>query len=124
MDVVSLLPHYETLTEFWSPKVVAEVNDQLVKIAKVKGDFVWHDHEHEDEMFLVLKGELHLEMEDRTVVLGPSSLFVVPKGVRHRPHCTEETWIVLFEPRSTAHTGKEATALTKSLAEQYGQHAD
>ena len=124
MDVVALTQQFEHITDYWSPRVVAQVNDQLIKVAKVKGDFVWHDHEHEDEMFLVLKGQLHLEMEDREVVLKPMDVFVVPKGVRHRPHCAEETWIVLFEPRATAHTGREQTAYTKSLEEQYGQHAD
>ncbi|CAM2009554.1 cupin domain-containing protein [Acanthopleuribacter pedis] len=124
MDIVTLTQQFEQLTEYWSPRVVAECNGQLVKVAKVKGEMVAHDHENEDEMFLVVKGRLHLEMADREVVLNPMDVFVVPKGVRHRPHCEEETWIVLFEPRSTAHTGTAQSEHTKTLAEQYGHHAD
>ncbi len=109
------------LTETWSPRVVAEVNGQLVKVVKVEGEFVWHEHASEDELFLVLEGRLEIRFEDRPdAVLGPGELTVVPRGVRHNPRASTPTLMALFEPASTAHTGAEITPRTRSLAEQSG----
>lgn len=103
--VVSLAGKLATIDEHWSPRVVAELNGQEVKLAKVKGEFVWHHHADEDELFLVLAGRLRLELRDGTVTLGPGEIAVVPRGVEHRPVAEEETHILLFEPADTLNTG-------------------
>jgi len=109
------------LPELWSPRVVARVNEQYVKVARVQGEFVWHAHAAEDELFLVLRGRLRLDFEDRApVVLGPGECYVVPRGVRHRPVAEEEVWMALVEPVETRHTGDVVTDRTRSIAEQLG----
>lgn len=121
-EPLDLLAAAAALPDLWSPRVVAQVNDQLVKVAKVQGELVWHAHAHEDELFLVLRGRLVLRFEDRPdVSLGPGEIFVAPRGVRHLPVADEETLIVLVEPASTLHTGEVVTERTRSLAEQFGQ---
>lgn len=107
-----------SLTEHWSPRVVAEVDDSYVKVAKVSGSLAWHSHENEDELFLVLKGHLRIEMEEGTVELSEGEMFVVPKGVRHNPVAEQECHIMLIERKSTLHTGDVVTENTRSLAEQ------
>jgi mannose-6-phosphate isomerase-like protein (cupin superfamily) len=117
-DVISPARVADSLTELWSPRVVAELDDSYVKVAKVQGTLAWHSHEGEDELFYVLKGTLKIEMEDRTVVLGEGETFVVPKGVRHNPVAENECHVMLIERKSTQHTGTEVTARTRSIAEQ------
>ncbi len=107
-----------SLTEFWSPRVVAELDDSYIKVAKVHGSLAWHSHDNEDEMFLVLKGHLRIEMEARTVDLYEGDMFVVPKGVRHNPIADDECHIMLIERKSTLHTGNVVTEKTRSLNEQ------
>ena len=107
-----------SLTELWSPRVVAELDDAYVKVAKVQGTLCWHSHDDEDELFHVLHGRLRIEMEDRSVVLNAGDVFVVPKGVRHNPVAKEECHILLIEKKSTRHTGNEVTDRTRSLDEQ------
>ena len=116
--VVNLARAAEVLEELWSPKVVARVGDQYVKVARVHGEFVWHAHEGEDELFLVLKGTLRIQMEEGEVVLGPGDIFVVPAGVRHNPVADEEVWLALVEPVATTHTGDVVTERTRSIDEQ------
>ena len=116
--VVSLLAAAEALTELWSPRVVATLDDSYVKVAKVQGTLAWHAHEHEDELFVVLKGRLRIEMEGSTVELGEGDAFVVPKGVRHNPVADEECHIMLIERQTTLHTGTQTTDRTRSIAEQ------
>jgi mannose-6-phosphate isomerase-like protein (cupin superfamily) len=106
------------LTEYWSPKVVGRVNDQYVKIAKVKGEFVWHAHDEEDELFFVVRGQLRIQLEDGEMVLGPGQMAVVPRGVRHKPIAAEECWVMLIETVTTTHTGNVVSPLTRSIAEQ------
>lgn len=106
------------VTELWSPRVVATLNGQMVKVAKLQGEFVWHQHESEDEMFLVLKGSMRIQFEDGEVSLAEGDCFVVPRGVRHNPVAEEECWIALFEPAATAHTGEVVTERTRTIAEQ------
>jgi len=108
------------LDELWSPRVVARVGDQYVKVAKVKGEFVWHAHEGEDELFLVLRGTLRMQLEGGEVALGPGDVFVVPAGVRHNPVADEECWLALVEPVATKHTGDVVTDRTRSIEEQLG----
>ena len=104
--------------EQWSPGVVAELNGQYVKVARIQGEFVWHSHDEEDEAFLVLDGTLVIRMEAGDVTLGPGDLYVVPRGVRHCPVADRECLVALIEPASTAHTGDIVTERTRSIAEQ------
>ena len=106
------------LSELWSPRVIAEVDDAYIKVAKVHGSLAWHSHENEDELFLVLKGQLRIDMEHESVQLNEGEMFVVPKGVRHNPVADEECHILLIERKSTLHTGNIVTEKTRSLAEQ------
>ena len=108
----------QSLTELWSPRVVAELDDSYVKVAKVHGSLSWHSHELEDELFYVLEGTLEIEMLDQTVVLNAGDTFVVPKGVRHNPIAKQECLIMLIERKSTLHTGSDVTDKTRSLSEQ------
>lgn len=112
---------FEDVTEYWSPKVVARVNDQYVKVAKLHGQFVWHDHANEDELFFVVRGRLKIEYEGgRFVDLPAGSMHVVPRGTLHNPVAEEECWIVLIEPVQTKHTGGVDSPLTKSIEDQLG----
>ena len=118
MKSFNLLAEAEALTALWSPKVVGRVNDSFVKVAKVQGEFVWHAHEHEDEMFLILKGRLRIDMDEGPIELGAGDAFVVPKGMRHNPVAQEECCLALIEPVATTHTGDVVTERTKSIEEQ------
>ena len=107
-----------SLTELWSPRIIAEVDDTYIKVAKVQGTFTWHAHADEDELFLILKGRLRIELEDGPVELGEGELFVVPKGVQHNPVAEEECHLLLIERKTTLHTGDVVTAQTRSIQEQ------
>lgn len=109
-DKVSLAQAVAGLEQSWTPRVLAALNGQLVKIARTEGEFVWHSHEHEDELFLVVEGRLDIHLEDRVVHLDPGELFVVPRGVRHKP--VGDAAILLFEPASTRSTGELTEART------------
>jgi mannose-6-phosphate isomerase-like protein (cupin superfamily) len=109
------------LPELWSPQVVAEVDDSYVKVAKVHGQLAWHSHDNEDELFMILKGCLRIEMEKETVVLRAGDVYVVPKGVRHNPIADEECHLMLIEKKSTLHTGDVVTEKTRSIADQLRQ---
>ncbi|MES2297516.1 MAG: cupin domain-containing protein [Pseudomonadota bacterium] len=106
------------LTELWSPRVVGELDDSYIKVAKVQGSFGWHCHEHEDELFFILQGCLRIEMEAGPVVLQEGEMFVVPKGAQHNPVAEQECLIMLIERKSTLHTGNVVTDKTRSLADQ------
>lgn len=118
--VVNARQTVQSLPDLWSPRVIARVADQYVKVARVHGEFVWHDHAGQDELFHVLEGELVIEFEDGSVTLRPGDVHVVPAGVRHRPVAREECWVMLVEPVETEHTGAERTPLTRSIDEQLG----
>lgn len=106
------------LKELWSPRVVAELDDTYVKVAKVHGTLAWHSHDNEDELFYILKGHLRIEMESGNVELDEGEMYVVPKGVRHNPVAEQECHLLLIERKSTQHTGDVKTDKTRSLAEQ------
>ncbi len=109
------------LTEYWSPRVVGELEDNYIKVAKVHGSLCWHSHDDEDELFLVLKGHLRIELENAEAIeLDQGEMFVVPKGVRHNPVAAEECHMLLIERKSTLHTGDVVMDKTRSLAEQFG----
>ena len=95
-------------TEYWSPKIAGELNGQQVKLVKLKGDFIWHKHDQEDEMFFVLKGTLYIEFRDKTIELKEQEFLIVPRGVEHRPFAREEVAVMLFEPATTLNTGDSA----------------
>lgn len=109
-----------TVVDYWSPRVVAALNGQYLKVVKVKGEFVWHQHAGEDELFLILKGSLRIQFEDGEALVREGECIVVPRGVRHSPVAEEECWLALFEPAETAHTGDVVTPRSRSIAEQLG----
>ena len=107
-----------SLTELWSPRIIAEVDDAYVKVAKVHGSLAWHSHDNEDELFLILQGHLRIEMEGGNIELDEGELFVVPKGVRHNPVADHECLLMFIERKTTQHTGNVVTGKTRSIAEQ------
>lgn len=121
LKAVNLESSCAALEELWSPKVVARVGDQYVKVAKVRGEFVWHAHDGQDELFLVLRGRLRIQLEQGEVVLETGDAFVVPAGVRHNPVADEECWLALVEPVETLHTGDVITDRTRSVDQQLGR---
>jgi len=115
MDAVNLESKLAMFSEHWQPRVVAQLNDQDVMVVKAKGEFVWHKHDDTDDFFLVLRGRLTIQLRDRDVVLGPGELFVVPRGVEHRPVAAEEVHLLLIEPTGTPNTGDRATAAPRRV---------
>ena len=105
MDKVNLAEKLGSFAEHWQPRIVGELNGQHVKVAKLQGEFIWHHHESEDELFLVLRGAMTIQLRDRDVHLGEGEFFIVPRGVEHRPVAAEEAHILLFEPAATLNTG-------------------
>ena len=110
---INLTEKLALFEEHWAPRIVAELNGQQVKLAKLQGEFVWHHHESEDELFLVLHGRLRMQLRDREVVLDPGECIVVPRGVEHRPVAEEEVHLLLFEPASTVNTGNVRSERTR-----------
>ena len=113
MNKININEKFSLFSEHWSPKIVGELNGQYVKLVKLKGDFVWHSHENEDELFMVIKGELKIEFRNTTVTLNENELIIVPKGVEHKPIADEEVWVMLFEPKETINTGSTTSTMTK-----------
>jgi len=105
MDKINIAQKMSLFSEHWSPKIVAELNGQAVKFVKFVGEFVWHSHDHEDEMFLVVKGRFRMDFRDREVWIEQGEFIVVPHGVEHRPYAEEEVEVILFEPMETLNTG-------------------
>jgi mannose-6-phosphate isomerase-like protein (cupin superfamily) len=106
-EVINFAKKFDLLSEQWTPRVVAELNDYQFKVVRLEGDFVWHDHPETDEAFIVLDGELRIDFRDRSVVLGPGEMVVVPKGTEHKPYARNEVKMLLIEPRGTLNTGHE-----------------
>jgi mannose-6-phosphate isomerase-like protein (cupin superfamily) len=123
MDVINIQQKFDLFSDQWSPKRIGELNGQQVILAKIEGEFVFHKHDDEDELFMVMKGQLSLEMrgsdeETTTVVVNPGEFFIVPRGVEHKPTATEETHLLLFEPMSTQHTGDVQAEITVESYEE------
>lgn len=114
MDKVNIRQKLDLFTDHWSPKIVGELNGQQVKLVKFQGEFVWHKHDNEDELFYVLKGNFKMEFRDRIVELNENEFLVVPRGVEHRPVAKEEVAVMLFEPATTLNTGNVRNEFTKS----------
>ncbi len=113
MNKVNLSEKFSLFSEHWSPKIVGELNGQQVKLAKLKGEFVWHKHDEEDEMFFVVEGILKIEFRDKTVELNKNEFMIVPKGIEHKPIAEEEVLVMLFEPNTTLNTGNIESTFTK-----------
>ena len=105
MSAINFEQKFELIDEYWSPKIVAELNGQYVKLAKFKGEFVWHSHEHEDEYFQVFKGQIEIHLRDQIVTVPQGGCYVVPKGVEHKPVAHGEAHVLMFEPMSTEQSG-------------------
>ncbi|MBL7711372.1 MAG: cupin domain-containing protein [Chitinophagaceae bacterium] len=118
MDKVNVAQKLSLFTEHWSPKIVGELNGQHVKLVKFKGEFVWHKHEQEDELFFVVKGWFNMEFRDRTETIQENEFIIVPRGVEHRPVAPEEVSVLLFEPATTLNTGDQQGELTKHHLER------
>lgn len=118
MDKVNLNEKFSLFSEYWSPKIVGELNGQQVKLAKFKGEFVWHHHEHEDELFLVVEGTLNMAFRDKTITVNRGEFIIVPKGTEHKPIAEEEVLVMLFEPAATINTGNTNSELTKTSIEK------
>lgn len=118
MEVIKLTEKFELINDLWKPRVIAELNGQQVKISKVKGEFVWHDHQNEDELFFIIKGTLKMMFRDKTVEINAGEMIVVPKGVEHKPVAEEEVLMMLFEPKNIKHTGNVVSELTVTSYEK------
>ena len=113
MEKVNVAEKFKAVEDYWNPRIVGELNGQHVKLAKLKGEFIWHHHENEDEMFFVVKGRFRIEFRDRQVWLNEGEFIVVPKNVEHRPVADEEADVLLFEPASTLNTGNVRNERTR-----------
>ena len=111
---VNLKEKFSKFSEFWSPKIIAEMNDYQFKVVKIKGEFIWHNHTDTDETFLVIEGEMIIKFKDNKVKLSKGEMYVVPKGVEHRPYAENECEIMLIEPRGVINTGENQNDLTAS----------
>ena len=117
MEKVNIKEKFAKFSDHWNPRIVGELNGQQVKLARLKGEFIWHSHDNEDEMFFIIKGKLIIEFRDKTVELKENEFFIVPRGVEHKPIAEEEVQVMLFEPASTMHTGNEEHQLTNNNQE-------
>lgn len=113
MEKVNLKEKFALFNEHWSPKIAGELNGQQVKLVKFKGPFTWHHHDHEDELFYVVKGSFDMEFRDKTVAIHEGEFIIVPRGVEHRPNAKEEVEVLLFEPATTLNTGNTENEFTK-----------
>jgi mannose-6-phosphate isomerase-like protein (cupin superfamily) len=113
MEKVNLSEKFNLFTEHWSPQIAGELNGQQVKLVKFKGPFTWHHHDHEDELFYVVKGSFDMELRDKTITINEGEFIIVPKGVEHRPNAKEEVHVLLFEPATTLNTGNVKNDFTK-----------
>jgi len=113
MEKITIEDKLSLFSDYWNPRIVGELNGQEVKLVKLKGEFVWHKHDLEDELFYVLEGKLKIEFRDKTVELNPNEFLIVPRGVEHRPVADEEVSLMLFEPTNTLNTGDTRNEMTK-----------
>ncbi len=118
MNKINLTEKFELFNNYWSPRIVGELNGQYVKLAKLKGEMVWHAHENEDEFFQVIKGSIVIHLRDQSIALNQGECFIVPKGVEHKPEAAEEAHVLLFEPKETEHVGKTETEMKVEIEDQ------
>lgn len=118
MEKVNLKEKFSLFQDYWNPRIAGELNDQYIKLAKLSGEFVWHLHENEDEMFLVVSGRLLIRFRDKEIPLAEGEFLIIPRGVEHQPVALEETHVILFEPRSTLNTGNTRSEYTRDHLER------
>ena len=118
MNKINLKEKFGLFNEYWSPKIVGELNGQHVKLGKFEGEFIWHKHDEEDELFYVVKGSFRMELRDKNIELHEGDILIVPKGVEHRPVAEKEVWVMMFEPASTLNTGDVVNEKTKRELER------
>ncbi|MAZ94035.1 MAG: cupin domain-containing protein [Lentimicrobiaceae bacterium] len=112
MESINVREKLNLIDDHWNPRIIGELNGQQVKVAKIEGEFVWHNHKNEDELFYIIKGKLIIEFRDKEVELNEGEMIIVPKGVDHKPIAEQEVWIMLFEPKNIKHTGNVEHKLT------------
>ena len=112
MGVINIQEKFKLFSDLWSPKKIGELNGQQILLAKLKGAFLFHKHDHEDELFMVIKGSLNIEFRDKTITLNEGEFYIVPKGIEHKPIAKEEVHLLLFEPLSIKHTGNIVADIT------------
>jgi|TARA_B110000483_G_C18108229_1_gene508595 mannose-6-phosphate isomerase-like protein (cupin superfamily) len=112
MSIINIQEKFKLFSDFWSPKKIGELNGQQILLAKIKGEFIWHAHEHEDELFMIIKGSLMIEFRDKKIELNEGEIYIIPKGVEHKPIAQEEVHVLLFEPLDIKHTGNVMADVT------------
>ena len=112
IEPINIMDKFSLFNEKWTPKIIGELNNQYVKLCKLKDDFVWHSHKNEDELFFIVKGTLKVKFSNKIIELNEGEMLVVPKGIEHKPIAEEEVWLLLFEPSNTKHTGEVKSDLT------------
>jgi mannose-6-phosphate isomerase-like protein (cupin superfamily) len=112
MPIINIQEKFKLFSDLWSPKKIGELNGQQILLAKLKGEFLFHKHDHEDELFMVIKGSLNIELRDKTITLNEGEFYIVPKGIEHKPIAKEEVHLLLFEPLSIKHTGNIVADIT------------
>ena len=112
MSVINIQEKFKLFSELWTPKKIGELNGQQILLAKIKGEFIWHAHEDEDELFMIIKGSLMIEFRDKTIELNEGEMYIIPKGVEHKPIAQEEVHVLLFEPLDIKHTGNVMADVT------------
>jgi len=117
MEKINISEKFNLFNDYWNPRIIGELNGQEVKLVKVRGEFVWHDHKNEDELFLIIKGKLKIEFRDRIVELNEGEMIIIPHGVEHKPFAEEEVHMMLFEPKSTINTGDIRNEKTRDFLE-------
>lgn len=118
MNKVIIHDKFAQIHDYWNPRIAGELNGQMVKFVKFKGEFVWHKHDNEDEMFYVVEGEFDMELRDRTITIRENEFIIIPRGVEHRPVAPNPVSVMLFEPASTLNTGDKRNAMTKETLER------
>ena len=118
MEKVNVPEKFSQINDFWNPRIAGELNGQMVKLVKFKGEFVWHKHDDEDEMFYVVEGEFNMELRDKTIVIREHEFIIIPRGVEHRPVAPGEVSVMLFEPASTLNTGDTRGVLTREVLDR------
>ena len=118
MKKVNVTEKFSGITDYWNPRIAGELNGQMVKLVKFKGEFVWHKHDNEDEMFYVVQGEFNMELRQQRIVIKENEFIIIPRGVEHRPVARNEVSVILFEPATTLNTGDKGNEMTKEVLEK------
>ena len=113
LNKINIAEKFNSISDYWNPRIAGELNNQYIKLVKFQGEFIWHKHDHEDEMFLVVDGSFNMELRDKTITLNAGEFIIIPKGVEHRPVAPQEVQVILFEPATTLNTGDQKSDLTR-----------